>query len=98
LKNGKTIISLKVRIPKANRRKPESCIKVNYSSYRGLPFGSYWIGTFEKKIHITAFLASIMVIRYEADPRLVVVTPQKLEKGMIKKMANDSQTNKEFEA
>lgn len=39
-----------------------------------------------------------MVIRYEADPRLVVVTPQKLEKGMIKKMANDSQTNKEFEA
>jgi len=55
------------------------------------------MGTFEKKIHTTAFLASIMVILYEADPRLVVVTPQKLEKGMIKKMANDYQTNKEFE-
>ena len=40
----------------------------------------------------------MMVIRCDAEPRLVVVTPQKLENGIIKNMAKDSQTNKEFEA
>jgi hypothetical protein len=47
---------------------------------------------------MTAFLASIMVMRWEAEPRFVVVTPQKLEKGIIKKIATDSQINKEFDA
>jgi len=56
------------------------------------------MGTFEKKIQTTAFLASIIVILYDADPRLVVLTPQKLENGMIKKTATDYQTNKGFEA
>ena len=56
------------------------------------------MGTVEKKIQTTAFLPRIIVIRWDADARLVVVTPQKLEKGMIKKLASDCHISDGFAA